>query len=209
MKKLLVFVLLPVVLFGLETVNLIKDAGFELDSEVWSMRSEADGEYDSTIIDRHDPDSSFNGNFSGSIDTRTSPSDGLPNLYDETGKLYQVMTVQKKLADLDTLELYHMAIFRQEGNILSTRNYGLRLEFSEPSDGSIIEAWYYWLAPDIDPASDSPTEKFFPDTIRDEGNRYTLKRDLYSDLVDTKALSNEIELDSLVLYGYGINSGTW
>ncbi len=206
MKRVFVLAFLPIVLFGLETVNLIKDAGFEKDSEVWLMRSEADGEYDSTEINRHDPDSAYKGDYCGSIDTRKQPAEALPDMYYLTGTLFQIFMYPKKLKDLDSLIFSHAAIFRHEGVKTSTSSYGLRLEFS---NGDVIEAWYFWGAPDLTPADDTPTEKLFPDTISNEGEWQNVKRNLNTDLVDIKGLSLEIELDSIMFWGEGINFNTW
>ena len=205
MKRVFTLAFLPVVLFALEPVNLIKDAGFEKDSEVWLMRSKADGEYDSTIINRHDPDSAYIGNYCGSIDTRTHPSASLPNYYFTRGYLYQVFALPKKLDDLDSLELFHMALFHLEGVKNSTRSYTMQLKFINPSDQTRITNWYTWLAPNVIPPDDSPTDKFFHDIIGNEGIWYSLKIDLKDDLIDKKGLSGDMELDTFQLNGNGAN----
>jgi hypothetical protein len=209
MKRIFAFVFLPVVLFALEPVNLIKDAGFEKDSELWLMRSEAEGQYDSTIINRHDPDSACIGNYCGSIDGRKKPAPSLPELYYVVGYLYQIIIHPKKLKDLDSLNLFHMALFYVPGSKSSAREYGVSLYFTRPSDGVRIQARYFWLPPGATPAPDTPTEKRFPDTIPDEGVWCSLKRDLEDDLIGEKGLSDDIELDTFLLFGYGVNHYVW
>jgi len=205
MKKVLVVAFLPMVLLGLETVNLIKDAGFEKDSEVWLKRFLQDGEYDTTLIDHHNLDSACVGSYCASIDTRpfTAPPPAL------RGELYQVLRYSKKLEDLDSLAFFHMAVFRDEGSKISTWGYGLRMLFSNPFNGDVIEVYYFWLAPDLDPMDDEATIKVFPDTVYEEGIWKALHRNVNEDLIGIKGLSGEIELDTFVLYGTGLDYGTW
>jgi hypothetical protein len=209
MKRVFVLAFLPLVLFGLETVNLIKDAGFEKDNEMWLMDSYASWDDDSTVIDSHDPDSSYTGEYCGSIDTRTQPLNNPPDFYAETGMLYQVFTHPKRLEDLDSVRLFHMATFTQDGMETSTWRYGLRLAFHNPSNDDYIEAQYSWFASDLDPSGDTPTRKTFPDTIKDEGVWRDLKRDPEADFVGIKGLPGNIELDSFVLYGNGFYLSNW
>jgi len=209
MKRVFVLVFLPMLLFGLETVNLIKDAGFEKDSELWLMRSEADGEYDSTEINRHDSDSAYIGNYCGFIDTRTQPG-VVPNAYYMEGYLYQSFTYIKELADLDTLEFSHMAIFREEGVKTFTDIYGILLKFTDPSDETHIRIWYQWANPDYGSGgADTPTSKLFRDSIRTEGIWYESKSNIRTDISDIKGLPLEIELDTFMLYGGSVQSAGW
>jgi len=210
MKRFAFLAFLPVVLFALEPVNLIKDAGFEKDSELWLMRSEAEGEYDSTIINRHDPDSAYIGEYCGSIDGRKKPAPSLPELYNVVGYLYQMIIYPKKLKDLDSLDLYHMALFYVPGSKSSVREYGVSLYFTRPSNGALIDVCYFWLSPGSTPAPDNAFFKGFPDTISDEGVWSSLRRDLEDDLIGIKGLSEEIELDTFLLFGASVYYyGTW
>ncbi len=212
MKRIFAFVFLPVVLFALEPVNLIKDHSFEKDSEVWLERSEihGPGSFDSTVYNRHDPDSAYIGNYCGSIDGRKRPAQNLPFNYGIEGRLYQIISYPKPLKDLDSLEFFHMCLFRREGSKYSAWHYGITLYFTRPSDGVLIHVWYNWAAPDLTPVPDNPTYKLFPGTIATEGVWYSLKRDLKADLIGEKGLSEDIELDSFVLYGTSwLDRGTW
>jgi hypothetical protein len=209
MRRAFVSAFLPVVLFALEPVNLIKNAGFEKDSELWLMRSEAEVEYDSTIINRHDPDSAYIDEYCGSIDSRKEPAPGLPELYDAVGYLYQIITLPKPLKDLDSLELFHMCLFRKASKY-STWSYGANLYFVRPSDSTLINVCYFWLAPGSTPAPDEPHYKRFPDTIPDKGVWWSLRCDLKADLIEEKRLSGDIELDTFMLFGCGVNhNGFW
>jgi len=212
MKRFAFLAFLPVVLFALETVNLIKDGGFEKDSEVWLERSEihGPGSFDSTVYNRHDPDSAYIGNYCGSIDGRKRPAQNLPPLYGIEGFFYQIIPYPKQLKDLDSLELFHSAIFRNEGIKSSAGSYGTVLNFSRPSDGALIEVWYAWLVPGSTPTPDSPTYKVFADTIPDEGVWYGLKCDLKAGLIGEKGLSEDIELDTFLLFEASVYYyGTW
>ncbi|MCK4333981.1 T9SS type A sorting domain-containing protein [candidate division WOR-3 bacterium] len=212
MKRLFAFVFLPVVLLALEPVNLIKDGGFEKDSELWLERSEINkpGDFDSTVYNRHDPDSAYIGNYCGSIDGRIRPAQNLPFNYGIIGQFYQPLAYPKKLKDLDSLELFHMVLFREEGVKGSTWAYGTRLYFTRSSDGILIDVVYDWAAPDLTPAPDNPSYKHFPNTIANEGVWYSLKRDLKVDLIGEKDLSEDIELDTFLLFGTSwLDRGTW
>ncbi|TKJ42997.1 hypothetical protein CEE36_05795 [candidate division TA06 bacterium B3_TA06] len=212
MRPMFILAFLPVVLFALEPVNLIKDAGFEKDSEVWLERSEIHGPggFDSTVYNRHDPDSVYIGNYCGSIDGRKRPAQNLPFNYGIEGQFYQVLPYSKKLKDLDSLGFFHMTLFRNEGSKYSAWDYGTSLYFTKPSDGVLIEVVYDWGAPDLTPTPDNPSYKHFPDTIANEGTWYDLKRDLKADLIGLKKLSEDIELDTFLLFGASwLISGAW
>ncbi|MCK4232638.1 T9SS type A sorting domain-containing protein [candidate division WOR-3 bacterium] len=212
MKRLFAFVFLPVVLFALEPVNLIKDGGFEKDSELWLERSKiyGAGGFDSTVYNRHDPDSAYIGSYCASIDGRKRPAQNLPFNYGIMGQFYQPLAYPKKLKDLDSLELFHMVLFREEGVKGSTWAYGTRLYFTRSSDGILIDVVYDWAAPDLTPAPDNPSYKHFPNTIANEGVWYSLKRDLKVDLIGEKDLSEDIELDTFLLFGTSwLDRGTW
>ncbi|TKJ37649.1 hypothetical protein CEE36_11025 [candidate division TA06 bacterium B3_TA06] len=202
MKRFAFLGFLPVALFALEPVNLIKDGGFEKDSEVWLERSKiinGPGNYDSTIYNYHDPDSAYIGDYCGSIDGRKKPFPNLPEGYGIEGYFYQIIPYPKPLKDLDSLEFFHMALFRDEGVKSSAGNYGVVLYLTRPS-GVFIEVWYGWLRPGSTPAPDTPTRKIFSDTIPDEGVWYGSKRNLKADLIGEKGLSEDIELDTFLLY---------
>jgi hypothetical protein len=192
-------------LFGLETVNLIKDAGFEKNSSDWFKRFDPDGEYDSTIISHHDPSNPYIGTYCATIDTRflQDPPAGF------TGELFQVLTFPRELFDLDSVIFPHMIFYRDEGSKISTWGYGLRITFSNPLNGDRINVHYLWLAPDLDPMDDTPTRKVFPDSLLDEGVWESLERGIQEDLIDIKGLPGEIEVDSFVIYGYGLLYSTW
>jgi hypothetical protein len=202
MKRIFAFAFLPVVFFALEPVNLIKDGGFEKDSELWLEHSKiyGFGDYDSTVYNRHDPDSAYIGKYCGSIDGRKRPAQNLPFNYGIKGRLYQIILFPKQLKDLDSLELFHMCLFRIEGSKYSAWGYGADLYFTRSSDGILIHFWYGWAAPDLTSDPDSPTFKGFRDTIATEGIWYSLKRDLKADLIGVKGLSEDIELDTFLLY---------
>jgi len=213
MKRMFAFVFLPVLLFALEPVNLIKDAGFEKGSELWLERSKiyGSGGFDSTIYNWHDPDSAYIGSYCGSIDGRTRPAEVLPPNYGIEGRLYQVLPYPKPLKDLDSLEFFHMCLFHTEGSKYSAWHYGITLYFIGPSNDVLIEVWYNWAAPDLDAYPDTPTFKLFPDTIATEGVWYSLRRDLKADLIEKKQLSEDIELDTFVLNGtsWFVHTGAW
>ena len=209
MKRAFLLVFLPLALFALEPVNLIKDAGFEKDSDVWVLYSKADGGQDSTVINRHDPDSAWDGGYSGSVDTRTRPAQGLPNYYLAVGYMCQTFSFTKKLQDLDSLVFAFMAVFPGENDKLTALAYGVKHHFSNSSNET-IDAWYSWFAPGLTPGTDTPNWKIFPYSLADEGIWEIFAHDIYQDFVEIKGLSPDIELDSIRFYGGGENdNGLW
>ncbi|NLI98790.1 hypothetical protein GX441_09075, partial [bacterium] len=69
MKRLIVVLFLPLMLFGLERVNLIKDAGFEKDSDVWDSyvgRGPTHGLTPAATVSTHDSEKAYSGSFSAS-----------------------------------------------------------------------------------------------------------------------------------------------
>ncbi len=109
MRRVLVLAVLPIVLFALEKVNLIKDGGFEKNSEVWLECAGGDKGGDSAVANRHSSEKSFSGEYSAFSDTREMP----PNpslLYEDTALVIQGFTMPKPVSDLDSLTLEYSVI---------------------------------------------------------------------------------------------------
>jgi hypothetical protein len=203
MKRVFVLAILPLVLFGLETVNLIKDAGFEKDSGIWQIQYEADGEFDSTVVNPHDSEKGYENQHSGSIDTRNQPEDN-PSAIE--GRLVQASFLNKTLNDLDSLEISHLCLFSMEGIKPTTWGYGIRITFV---DSEQYEAIYLWLTPGSDPIDDTQFRKVFPDTIGDEDEWFLYQQNIREVLVDIKGLPSSIKLDSFMVFGYGNSFEGW
>ncbi|MBD3285967.1 hypothetical protein GF338_06485 [candidate division WOR-3 bacterium] len=130
MKRFLILIALPLLTFGLEKVNLIKDAGFEKDSEVWHEYVYHTTIKTAAVSDRHDAENLFSGSFSGSMDTRVMPEGAQVNQF-EDARLTQGFTVPKPLKDIDSLFLQY-SVFPLNGNLICTMqptasHVGLRL----------------------------------------------------------------------------------
>jgi len=139
MKRAFVLAFLPMVLFGLETVNLLKDPSFEKDSEVWvtSLGSKWAGVgEDSAIVNRHDSQSSYDGSFSASGDTRITPA------WVGMGGFDSAMVVQsfanKKIEDLDSLIWSQKVVWKNDSRALTGLFViGLFLDVSSVN-------WFQW-----------------------------------------------------------------
>ncbi|MBN2379853.1 hypothetical protein JXM67_08650 [candidate division WOR-3 bacterium] len=76
MKRVGVLIVLPLLVFALERVNLIKDHSFEKDSEVWNTYLTGTGFPNFVAqVNRHDSERAFTGKFSGSEDNRPLPDE--------------------------------------------------------------------------------------------------------------------------------------
>ncbi len=209
MKRVFVLAFLPLVLFGFETVNLLKDHSFEKDSEVWATSEGSKwagvGE-DSAIVNRHDSQSSFDGSFSASGDTRTTPA------WVGSGGFDSAMIIcsfdNKKIVDLDSLiwnqrvigkyDMYTLTILSVVGFILdanSTNWLGFGYRFTNPSfTWGAYPGWFY-------EDYDMPEDTFWQECAHS----------LREDLINSHGFSEETTLDSFLIisWGYWYDSDTW
>ena len=102
MKRVGSLILLPIMVFGLEQVNLIKNSGFEEDNDIWRAWTKSD-EYPSvSLSNRHDNQKAYTGLYSGSQDTRPDPGKTEFN-YLEYSYLTQTFCVEKPIMDIDSV----------------------------------------------------------------------------------------------------------
>ncbi len=199
MEKLGILIFLPVFLWALETVNLLKDHSFEKDSEVWVTSAGSKwagiGE-DSAIVNRHDSQSSYDGSFSASGDTRITPA------WVGMGGFDSAMVVQsfanKKIEDLDSLIWSQKVVWKNDSRALTGLFViGLFLDASS-------ENWFQWgysfESPDFDfgiidrwqrVSSDMPDDTLWKEYARD------LQKDLAA------SHDFQIPVDSFLLLNWG------
>ena len=111
MKKVGVLFVLPLMVFALERVNLIKDHSFEKDSEVWYTRISGSSMPYSVIVKCPDSPKAFSGGYSASCDTRGIQSD---HGYNE-GFISQGFCQPKILEDIDSL-IVNYSVFPVNNN---------------------------------------------------------------------------------------------
>ncbi len=139
MRRLSVLFLVPVLVFGLETVNLIKDHSFEKDDSVWVTRAGSKWgtvEEDSAQASRHDPESFLEGAFSASCDTKTPAAWFIGAGFDSAMVVYSFDN--KKIEDLDSLIWNQKVIGYRESQVLTLLFVtGLFLDASSVN-------WFQW-----------------------------------------------------------------
>ncbi len=208
MRRLLYITLIPVMLLALEKVNLIKDAGFELESSLWRYRTIPEGT-DSILVNKHDADSFYLGEWSGTIDTRKKPISNPSGPYVAQGRLIQGVSLRKKLSDLDSLECFYMYLAKGTGN-QPTSSFFLCLEFFNASDPHGVDAIYSWYNPWLATPPDNKYEKYFIDTINEEGVWYLMRKSVKEDLIGVKNLDTLLEFDTISLRANtNYDNGSW
>lgn len=208
MKKLLVFALLPVVLFGLETVNLIKNHSFENDDDTWVAYTgtlQAIG--DSAKANSHDSESAMQGLFSSSNDTRIVPSGDVQPGPVDSAVVIQGLSLPKKVEDIDSVYWFmkfdwHEAGF-QRCNMVAI---GFYLNASEET---WIEAYYFFHGPNTSTGGSGPHRKVFDFELSDDTSWSEYNRSFNEDWIITLGISPGALLDSLVLVGYGAMYPNW
>jgi len=196
MKRMFALAFLPLALFALETVNLIKDHSFEKDSEVWqSYTGRNDGRPDSAIANRHDAEKALKGGFSGSCDNRTGD---YSSIYYDSAIVIQGFCCRKTVSDLDSLMLNYsitpllpgreqggwMALYIDAGkNPYWVAGYVLVREGETPSLPPPMKTLYFF---------------YFPD----DTSWYLLARDIRADLAGGN-ISPTSTVDSFLVMGWG------
>ena len=188
-------------LLALEKVNLVKDAGFEKDSDVWHTYTKTYGITSVAVANRHDPDKAFTGDFSGSGDTRTVPEQpGVP--YVEDAFLTQGFYPGKTLEDLDTL-CFQFSVEPFEHDTSKTC-IAMALLYVNAGNPNYWEVGYLFRLPRI-PIGNVPHLAFleiinFPtDTLW-----HSFKRNIKEEIIDKAPyIPLDASLDSVVLWVEG------
>ena len=200
MRRVFVLAFLPLVLFALEPVNLIKVGGFEKDSEVWQVYAGGDGVQDSAVANRHDPEKAYTGLCSASSDTRKLPGDYWV-FYDDSAMLMQGFCRNKLVSDIDTLTISYF-IIPVEDNFF--RSAAIFIAVYLNAGNSI--AGYYHKGPTLgDPTPIPPRRYIGVDDLPSDTNWCTFSWNLKADLLNA-GISSSAPLDSFLIMGWG---GYW
>ncbi len=209
MKRILVLTVLPVMLFALERVNLIKDAGFERNSELWKIHAKtASGkDIDSNAVEKHDSTRIYTGGYSGSCDTRKPPS---PYELD-SAVIMQGFAFTKGIKDLDSLVVnYSIMPIVFDDYLYYNRLHGalIALQITDPSNPSYELAAYKYKSSDLDPTPPPWIRALDIIDFDEDTSWHTLKKALGYDLTQA-GFSDESTLDSFVLVEWGFYFPPW
>ncbi len=205
MKRILVLSFLPLILLALEKVNLIKDAGFEKDSDKWNTYTGAYGPVDSAKVTRHSSEYSSSGLFSALCDTWANP--GAATNYD-TAVVIQGFCCKKIVSDIDSLSWDYAVFPFVEDDI--TSSYGV--EIGLYVDASELTFWtprYIINAPDLPPPVAIPPEKYL-EVIKFQSDTlwHSLIKGIRVDLQEA-GISLTSSVDSIILCGFGSHYYGW
>jgi hypothetical protein len=196
MRRVSVFIFLPLILFALERVNLIRNASFECEDSVWIVESGSWREPNPAVGTTKDSSKSVTGSFSASADTRESPS-WMLFLKGDSVAISQDFIVSKKLADLDSLCWYQSILPRTN---CYTSDYCLvGFAYADPERNGFgygfINPGYsgvdYWIN--------------IPKKISDDDLVWrSFEKSLQQDFVESSLVSPNQELASFVLDSWGV-----
>jgi hypothetical protein len=188
MRRVSVFISLPIILFALERVNLIRNGSFEREDSVWIVESGASMNPNPAIGSTKDSTESVTGSFSASADTRESPS-WMVFLAGDSVAISQDFIVFKKLADLDSLCWYHLIVPRSPGVFSTTDMCIIGCTYANPERNGFGYGF-------INPAGSKISEK---DMVW-----RSFEKSLQKDFVEGNLVPPNRELASFVLIGWGI-----
>jgi len=203
MKRISVLVLIPLMLFGLERVNLIKDHSFEMDCEVWHTR--LGGSWPQIAeVNRYDNHNSHTGFYSGSGDTRPEPDNPEPG-HAQNAFITQGFINGKKLQDIDSIVFYY-SINPFEDDFALTAMAPILLHIAASSEdyqkiGYVLRCPTFILGtvPHYIYLEKIP---FIEDTQWHEISRFII-----GDIQDLTNVSLDSPLDSLILWNEGASWG--
>ena len=131
MKRIVIIIIFPLVLFALERVNLIRNGGFENEDDVWVVETGASGFPNPAIGSLRDDSTSGNGILSASGDTRQIPTWSGGGLYDSVA-IRQNFLTPKITADLDSLSWHQLIVLLSPVSFLSSDLCLLGFTYSNP-----------------------------------------------------------------------------
>ncbi len=206
MKRFVFLAFLPVVLFALETVNLIKDHSFEKDSEVWQTYAGGQSDLDSAVANRHDMEKAWSGSFSGSSDNRTPPGEIWVDYYD-SAKIIQSFSCPKTVSDIDSLTLHYSILpIEDDFNLTMVAYIGLYL------DPKAITRWvpvYFIKAANLgNPTMPVPYLLVRVLNFPADTSWHSFARGIRSDL-EVLGVPSNAGVDSLFIVGWGKYSPPW
>ncbi|MBN2379906.1 T9SS type A sorting domain-containing protein [candidate division WOR-3 bacterium] len=207
MKQVGVLILLPFLVFSLETVNLIKDHSFEKDSDLWNYYIGASIPTSDipAFANRHDSEKAFDGIYSASCDTRT-PLQNAPEQYTDSAVIIQGFTTEKVVGDLDSL-IVRYAISPKDDIFYNALAISVALNLNP--EGLIYWNMSYLIKnSDANPPAEPPKQYLEQMTIEEDTGWFELVKPIRYDL-NGVGISDQTRVDSLVLDGYGAKIVFW
>jgi len=212
MKRISTVLLLPLMLFALERVNLIKDHSFEKDSEVWHTRVVCWTYPDcDAIVSRHDLENSYTGGFSGSGDTRIKPNI-ISTASNQQTLISQGFCEPKKVSDIDSL-IVHYCVYPRRINFFEDFclcQFTLLIDAHKPTE--------YWevsyALKNNEFTLDSKNYEFRFITLEQmsfpsDTSWYVLAKDIGSSLVSDPDIQLNSSVDSLIFDVGGFMFNSW
>jgi len=196
MKRISSVFLIPLVLFALERVNLIKDASFEKDSEVWHTNITG-GSFPNfaASVTRYDSEKSYSGNYSGSGDNRSRPNP----IRDENTFITQGFLQPKNITDVDSLFVYY-SVLPLDNQPELTFAGGVYLHLNAQHE----EYWivgYFFKASDLPSGVQPPLVNLEALNFPEDTFWYLLSKDVYWDISEYELhdIPLDATLDSIIL----------
>jgi hypothetical protein len=197
MKKIAVLIVLPIFLFALERVNLIKNGSFE-EEGVWEVTTGASWVPNPAVGTDKDDSTSVTGQYSASADNREKPTWMDSGLYDSVA-VSQSFISTKTFADLDSLFWSQLIIPKGGGSPTTTDRMIIGFTYADPERngfgyGFINPQWMgvdNWLS-----ISEKISENDF--------SWCNYGKSLQNDFVLDPKVSPEQELASLVMVSLGV-----
>jgi hypothetical protein len=197
MKRLSVFIFLPLILSALERVNLIRNGSFERDDSIWIVESGASMNPNPAIGTTKDSSESISGKFSASADTKERPTWSGGGLYD-TVVVRQYFLASKKLSDLDSLSWHHLIIPCSPSSVTSADMCIVGFTFANPERNGFSYTF-------INPELNAGYGIYILEKISEDDLVWRpFEKSLQQDFVESNLVPSNRELASFVLIGWGI-----
>ncbi|MBN2378580.1 hypothetical protein JXM67_02100, partial [candidate division WOR-3 bacterium] len=206
MKRISVLTILPLLLFALEKVNLVKDHSFEKDSEVWHTRV-GGGWPQIALVSRHDPESAYTGEYSGSGDTRPEPENPPLSFVQSAYVIQGFSSPKKTVEDIDSLTLFYSARYLYDDVDRSFLAYIL-LHLNANSE-DFMKVGYILKRPG-EPIGTQPHYAIFKSTSFTQDTLWhTLSEGISTDIRSWGSIPLNAVVDSFILWVTGFNLPPW
>jgi hypothetical protein len=195
-NRIFVLSFLPLMLFALEKVNLMKDGGFEKNNEIWNAYG-GGLPLDTAIADRHDSVKYFSGSYSGSCETRIV---GASSIHADSAVLIQGFSSLKVVSDLDSLFLQYSVLPREE-NFERSWCARIALHLNAGEFDSKLPV-YRMKAPNA--TVSPPPNVIFLEVMNfpSDTDWHSFARDIRNNILD-EGISVDAKVDSFFLLGWG------
>jgi hypothetical protein len=197
MKRLSVFIFLPLILSALERVNLIRNRSFEREDSVWIVESGSWREPNPAVGTTKDSSESATGLFSASADTREAPAWKEINVGDSVA-IRQSFLIPKILSDLDSLSWQHLIVLGT-GAFYSTHMCIVGFTYANPERNGFGYGFINPAGSGVDNWVDIP-EKISEDDLVWR----SFEKSLQKDFVESSLVPSNRELASFVLIDWGV-----